>query len=544
MAGQQFQYQFDTIGNRTSTGAGGDQNGANLRSTSYTANNLNHTPSAPSLGAVDIMGLGFATNQVTVNGQTAYRKVEYFRQQLSVANTNNAVWLGITNAESGQTSVTGNLFVAKSPELFSYDADGNLTNDGRWSYIWDAENRLVSMTNNATCGPQQLIAFGYDWKGRRIRKQVSASGTMTNNTTFVYDGWNPIARLNATNSSVAQSYMWGLDLSGSIQGGGGVGGLLEVNDTANGVHFFAYDGNGSVAGLAKANDGTSSAVYEYGPFGEVIRSTGPMAKANPFRFSTKYQDDETDLLYYGYRFYNASTGRWLSRDPASHVVGNGVRPRALALPREEANPYRFSDNDGLNRYDYMGLHTRDCDCHCGPVVDDVLQKLYWSMRDKFDKADGKTKKKACRALIDIPDAGDSWDFSGLKFWNWQGTPPVPGQCPLCSKAVTYRGRCVKQNVLNYVFFSIAANLCDGDGIEPIGPGYIDQEILLLYLRDSWGSSRADIQGKVGAMLDGYDLFTGPSHVPAMKGCLPRSSAALDPGASPINPDNWRWQYLY
>ena len=40
-----------------------------------------------------------------------------------------------------------------------------------------------------------------------------------------------------------------------------------------------------------------------------------MAKANPFRFSTKYQDDETDLLYYGYRYYNASTGRWISRDP-------------------------------------------------------------------------------------------------------------------------------------------------------------------------------------------------------------------------------------
>ena len=46
------------------------------------------------------------------------------------------------------------------------------------------------------------------------------------------------------------------------------------------------------------------------PFGEVLRATGPMAKANPFRFSTKYQDDETDLLYYGYRYYNASTGRW------------------------------------------------------------------------------------------------------------------------------------------------------------------------------------------------------------------------------------------
>ena len=52
-----------------------------------------------------------------------------------------------------------------------------------------------------------------------------------------------------------------------------------------------------------------------GPFGEVLRATGPMAKANPFRFSTKYQDDETDLLYYGYRYYSASTGRWMSSGP-------------------------------------------------------------------------------------------------------------------------------------------------------------------------------------------------------------------------------------
>ena len=50
----------------------------------------------------------------------------------------------------------------------------------------------------------------------------------------------------------------------------------------------------AVAVEGKPND-------DYGPFGEVIRSTGLMAKNNPFRFSTKYDDDESDLLYYGYR---------------------------------------------------------------------------------------------------------------------------------------------------------------------------------------------------------------------------------------------------
>ncbi len=53
-----------------------------------------------------------------------------------------------------------------------------------------------------------------------------------------------------------------------------------------------------------------SAKYELGPFGEVIRATRPMAKANPVRFSTTYQDDETHLLYHGYRYYLFTTGRW------------------------------------------------------------------------------------------------------------------------------------------------------------------------------------------------------------------------------------------
>lgn len=78
-----------------------------------------------------------------------------------------------------------------------------------------------------------------------------------------------------------------------------------------------------------------------GPFGEVIRTTGPMAKANPFRFSTKYQDDETDLLYYGYRFYNASTGRWLNRDPLGQRGGR--------------NLYGFVGNNPLTRIDRSGL---------------------------------------------------------------------------------------------------------------------------------------------------------------------------------------------
>jgi RHS repeat-associated protein len=168
------------------------------------------------------------------------------------------------------------------------------------------------------------LDFAYDHQGRRITKRVwnntTGTGALAVDQKFLYDGWNLVAELNATNNTVVRSHVWGLDLSGSLQGAGGVGGLLWLRDTSTlnnqpSTHFASYDGNGNVTMLVNATDGTETARYEYGPFGELLRATGPMAKANPFRFSTKYQDGETDLLYYGYRYYNASTGRWLSPDP-------------------------------------------------------------------------------------------------------------------------------------------------------------------------------------------------------------------------------------
>jgi len=66
------------------------------------------------------------------------------------------------------------LFVAQTPEAFKYDADGNLTNDGRWSYSWDAENRLTNMTASASvpAAAKLKLDFTYDYRGRRTWKVV------------------------------------------------------------------------------------------------------------------------------------------------------------------------------------------------------------------------------------------------------------------------------------------------------------------------------------------------------------------------------------
>src|SRR5437867_12750195 len=84
-------------------------------------------------------------------------------------------WTNIIVSATGQTSVTGNLFVAKSPETFGYDADGNMTNDGRWSLTWDAENRLTQAESLAS-GPsaaKRKVIWEFDFRGRRIRQTTS-----------------------------------------------------------------------------------------------------------------------------------------------------------------------------------------------------------------------------------------------------------------------------------------------------------------------------------------------------------------------------------
>ena len=361
----------------------------------------------PSLGPrasrVDVMGIALATNPVTVNGQGVYRKGEYFRKELSVNNAAGPVWQQVDVTAPNETTVTRHELVPKTPETFTYDADGNLVQDGRWSYTWDLareigrcegncgqtlpvewqggritgtfisraeENRLIRVESRPVTpqGSWRRVEWQYDALGRRIRQTTwdgsSGAWQVTEDLTFASDPvlfGRPVAELNATNNALVRAYAWGLDLSGSMQGAGGVGGLLSVTVPTGpntGAYFCCYDGNGNLAALINAADGSLAAQYEYGPFGELLRSTGPAAALNPFRFSTKYQDDETGLLYYGYRYYDPSAGRWPNRDQIDEKGG--------------LNLYGFVRNNSINRIDPFGLSenpTEDSPSCCDKTCD-------------------------------------------------------------------------------------------------------------------------------------------------------------------------------
>ena len=165
VAGQQYKYTFDEIGNRTQTKAGGDASGGNLRPAGYTPNRLNQYDSRAVPGAVDVVGLGKPDVSVTVNYNKAARKAEYFHYALPVGNSENPVYASVTVQNDG-VSTSGNIFVPKATEVFGYDADGNLTNDGRWSFTWDAENRLVKMEPSGTVTAPRVRVV--NWSSRMI----------------------------------------------------------------------------------------------------------------------------------------------------------------------------------------------------------------------------------------------------------------------------------------------------------------------------------------------------------------------------------------
>jgi RHS repeat-associated protein len=355
VSGQQFTYNFDDIGNRKSTASGGDSSGSNLRSATYTNNALNQLVGRTVPGYLTVIGSANSNSTVTVNLQRANRYGNYFSDELVVTNTSAAIWQPFTNVavlnnttnQDILTTNQGSGLVTKTPEIFGYDADGNLTNDGRFTYSWDDENRLTNITSQSAIptAAKYKLDMVYDYLGRRIQKVFSTNNgsayVVSYTNKYVYDGWNLIAELGSANV-LLRSYMWSKDPANSMQAAGSAGGLLSMSyyglSTTN--SFVVIDGNGNVAGLINAADGNIVAQYEYGPFGEVVRSTGPIAKINPFRFSATYQDDGTDLLYYGYRYYFPSVGRWQNRDPQVENAG--------------LNLYGFVVNDPINGIDLLG----------------------------------------------------------------------------------------------------------------------------------------------------------------------------------------------
>jgi RHS repeat-associated protein len=423
IAGMSFGYTFDQIGNRTETVT-------NSREADWTANSVNQYTARDVPGYVDVLGSANPLATVTVDNLPVAWQGSLFRRELALDNADDPVWhdvniVGVRNnigagGEDAVTEVVKPVFLAEDPETFTYDDDGNLLTDGRWQYTWNAENRLISMEtlSGTPAGEKRKLEFTYDSQGRRVRavhyEWVSEAWSEVSDTVFVWFDWLLVAELDANDSlSVNRTHTWGLDLSGSLQGAGGVGGLLCSTDSSATLGV-GYDGNGNVVALVDLSDGSVAAEYEYSPFGKTVRATGTAADSNPFRFSTKYQDPDSGLYYYGQRYYSSELGRWLNRDP----IGEDGGP----------NLFMVAANDTISLIDPFGLYWGQ------GAVEGLGHGLAWAGGKAWQTATatgraalnaGDTALTRARMgggiIMSIP-AGDFFDRANIQ------TTFAPGQC--------------------------------------------------------------------------------------------------------------------
>jgi RHS repeat-associated protein len=363
-AHEQFGYDYDAAGNlhlRTN----------NALVQTFNVNGLNELTNASRAGTYTVAGAtrGEATS-VTVNSSAAtlYGDHTFTSTNHTLANGNNT-FTAVATDGYGRTSTDAVTAYLPATNGFVYDANGNLTSDGQRNFAYDDENQLISVwVTNAWRSD-----FVYDGKLRRRARFESKwiGGAWVTNTLvrYVYDG-NLVVQERDGNNLPSVTYTRGKDLSGSLEGAGGIGGLLARTDNSamlgvsSGTYPHAYyhaDANGNVTCLVDSGQAVV-AKYLYDPFGSILSQSGALADANLYRFSSKELHAKSGLVHYLYRYYEPALQRWPNRDPLGEPGFELVRGTLSARLRGIAflylsglNQYAFIHNRAGNDIDPLGL---------------------------------------------------------------------------------------------------------------------------------------------------------------------------------------------
>ncbi|MDO8301793.1 MAG: RHS repeat-associated core domain-containing protein [Sedimentisphaerales bacterium] len=237
-----------------------------------------------------------------------------------------------------------NQYYSVSSVAYSYDASGNLTNDGTWKYTYDIENRLTEVKNQSD---STIATYAYDYLGKRISKTVS--GTTTK---YVYDGDQIIAEYNG--STLLRKYVYGLFIDEPVC-------MIIPTGTQAGTYYYHFDGLGSVVALTDSS-GAIVEKYRYDVFGNTtILSPSDQTRttsnyANRFMFTGREYDTETDNYSYRARYYRPSLGRFLQTDPIRYKDGQ--------------NFYVYVKNNPIMAVDPFGLLAWP-GCPSGPWINGI-----------------------------------------------------------------------------------------------------------------------------------------------------------------------------
>ena len=321
---------YDNAGRRTSLTY---PNGTN---TSYTYDNASRLLSITHNGPSGVI------EALTYTYDTAGNRTSLTRTNGTASVLPTTVASAAYDAANEQTSFAG--------ATLTYDQNGNLTDDGANTYVWDARNRLVSISGGVTA------SFSYDPLGRRISKTI---GGVT--TQFLYDGNDIVQEIQS--GAVVARYLRSLNIDEPF-------GILRQD----GTYFYLFDGLSSTVALTN-QAGASTVQYSYEPFGKTTSSN--LSFINPFQFTGR-ENDDTGLYYYRARYYSPSLQRFLAEDP-------------LDIYGEDINLYGYAQNSPSNFNDPTGeiiFVPLLVNCARNVLTDLVVDQIFGRKTDLLGLASG------------------------------------------------------------------------------------------------------------------------------------------------------------
>jgi RHS repeat-associated protein len=103
-----------------------------------------------------------------------------------------------------------------------------------------------------------------------------------------------------------------------------------------------------------------AASYRYDPFGNLLSSSGTMAAANMYRFSSKEINADSGMYYFGYRFYDPSLQRWLNTDPLGDIASLPIMVAFIAPGFEPGDVGSMSERQFLNAWVEINRNVYAC----------------------------------------------------------------------------------------------------------------------------------------------------------------------------------------
>jgi RHS repeat-associated protein len=210
---------------------------------------------------------------------------------------------------------------------YGYDGRGNLTSisdtSGTTMLTYNAADRLIGVNR-----PGVTISATYDVSGRRVQQTVNGTGT-----NYVWDEasrYGDVVLEHDNSGTLIARYVLG-------------GAELLAQERAGTVSYYLHDGQTSVRALANSA-GTITDRYDYTAYGEEQSRSG--TTVNPYTYASQQQNAETGLHYLRARWYDPSSGRFLSRDTFPLNYHDPVEHNRYGYAR--ANPIRYIDPSGYS----------------------------------------------------------------------------------------------------------------------------------------------------------------------------------------------------